>query len=92
MTTDDIIKKAKERLAELDAERAKLQAIIAAAEGKPLALLPAPNPMPFIPIAPQPMPSLPYRQPWEIERRWDVGEVYCSSLMIPATDSWVSFH
>lgn len=92
MVADDIINAAKERLAELDAERAKLQAIIAAVEGKPLAPLPAPNPMPFIPVAPQPMPYLPYRHPWEIERRWDLGEVYCGSLVIPVTDSWVSFN
>lgn len=92
MTADEILKKAKERLAELDTERAKLQAIIAAAEGKTLTPLPAPNTTPFIPVTPQPMPYLPYRHPWEIERRWDVGEVYCGSLMIPATDTWASFH
>jgi hypothetical protein len=81
MTADDILKKAKERLAELDREHAKLdaeatklRAMIAAAEGKTVAPFPAPNPVPFIPVLPQPIPYLPQRGPW------DLGEVYCGTV------------
>jgi hypothetical protein len=85
MTANDILKTAKERLAELDAERAKLIAIIEAAEGKPT-VAPAPNPLPFIPAMPQPMPYVPHRHPWEIDRRWDLGEVYCGTPTVTAVD------
>lgn len=83
MTADDIVKKAKERLAELDAERAKLTAMIAAAEGRPVSV-PVPNPLLFIPVMPQ-------RYPWEIDRPWDpLGPVTCGTVLFSdAVDRFV---
>ena len=49
MNANDIVQKAKERLAELDAEAAKLRAILAAAEGNaPAPQLPTFVPVPYI--------------------------------------------
>jgi hypothetical protein len=79
MKTEDIVKAVKERLAEIEAEAAKLRSMIAAAEGKPIAL-PSPNPLPFIPLNPQPFPYAPYAPsiPWPLDR------VTCGSLTIEA--------
>lgn len=55
MKTDDILKAMKDRLAELDAERAKLASMIAAAEG-PSVPVAAP---PLFPLAPCPFPHFP---------------------------------
>lgn len=77
MTADDIIRAAKKRLAELDAERVQLLAMLAAVEGKPVAA-PVPNPQPFIPVLPQPMPYLPQRDyPWE-----PLGPVICGTIKL----------
>jgi hypothetical protein len=69
MKTDDIIKAAKERLAEIEAEAVKLRSMIAAAEGKPT-VLPVPNPLPFIPVNPHPFPYQPHTPniPWPLDR------------------------
>jgi hypothetical protein len=77
MNTDQIVKEAKARLTEIEADRlrleaeaVKLRAIIAAAEGKTAAPLPAPNPLPFIPVMPQPYPYPAHvpTVPWPLDR------------------------
>lgn len=85
MNADEIVKEAKARLAVLDAERAKLIALIAASEGKaqPMLPLPPPEPYRFIPALPY-QPAFPHVPPQEIP--WHPGpnplfpfgdQVYC---------------
>jgi hypothetical protein len=94
MNTDQIIKEAKARLAEIEADRMKLEseavklrAIIDVAEGKMVAPLPAPNPLPFIPVMPQPYPYPSHvpSVPWPLDR------VMCGGVLTIEADSNIMF-
>lgn len=68
MKTEDIVKAAEERLAEIEAEAAKLRSIIAAAKGPSIA--------PFVPVPMPIYPSHPIR-PWMPNVPWTYDGVTC---------------
>lgn len=71
MTHDDILKAARERIAEID----KQTAAMAEERGKLQALLGAPVTLPVLPVAPWPYPPPPWDRVWPWDHAWPLPGV-----------------